>query len=178
MTKTHQMRLQGETKWYAPARDITCFTPSAISAAFRAWEDESNEYRRAYGELYDDSQVGQAAEALAKFVSVECVVEPETYVEALEKSGWADVPVTLRIIVLALVGDQFLSAFWVGIRGATTDDGSGYQINQYDPDVLVERAGDLSKLMRMPRWRRRFHFMWDRVRRRIIGYLKGDDERT
>lgn len=172
------MRLQGETKWYAPARDITCFTPSAIAAALDAWNDPANEYRALYGELYDEELVGRAAEALAAFVSVECVVEPETYVEALEKSGWSEIPIYLRASILSLIGDQFLAAFWVGIRGATTNDGSGFKLEQYDPDGLVTQAKQLSRLMRMPRWRRRIYFAWDRVRRRIIAYLRGNDEST
>ena len=176
--RTHQMRPPGETRWYAPARDITVFTPMAIRAALQAWEDPANVYKQLGTNIrvYTDEDVCQAAEALAKFCSSECIVDADNYVEAFDKSGLGDIPFHLRMVVMALIGEQFMSAFWFGIRGATTkqEGEESYEILQYEPEALAEEASKLCKLMRMPRWRRGLHVWGDSVRRKIIRWLKGE----
>lgn len=175
------MRPPGETRWYSPARDITCFTPTAIRAALVAWEDPGNVYKQLGTNirLFTDEDVCKVCEALAAFCSEECIVDPKTCVEAYELSGLADVPDHLRMVVMALIGEQFMAAFWVGIRGATSEDpaGSGnYEILQYDPQELAKAAADMCSLMRMPRWKWRLRLLKDRARRWILARLDKGEE--
>ena len=170
------MRPPGETRWYAPARDITCFTPTAIRAALEAWEDPGNVYKQLGTniKLFTDEDVCKVCEALAAFCSEECLIEPATCVEAYDKSGLADVPEHLRMVVMALIGEQFMSAFWVGIRSATTEDpaGSGnYMITQYDPNELAKASAEMCRLMRMPKWKRSISLWKDRARRWVLARL-------
>lgn len=177
--ETHQIRPSGETKWYAPARDITCFTPVAIHKALEAWEDPNNIYKQLGTSirLYTDDDVQKICEALAAFCSKECIIDTDTYVQAFEKSGLGDVPFHLRMVVMALIGEQFLSAFWFGIRGATTksQDEDGFDIQQYDPEALAQESQKLCRLLRMPRWKRRLYVWWDSLRRRLVERLNREN---
>ena len=171
MAQTHQMRPPGETRWYAPARDISCFTPQAVRAALEVWEEHSNKA------LHSDEDVAKVCEALAAFCSEECLIDSETCEEAYQMSGLHDAPPELMSCIMALIGEQFLSAFWVGIRGATSADKNGkFEIIQYDPAALVDASQKMAKLMRMPRWRRGLHLKWDAVRRFLINKLRGESE--
>lgn len=178
MGRTQQLRPPGETKWYCPARDITVFTPTAIRMALQEWEKPDNVYRQLGTNIrvYTNEDVCKIAEALAAFVSVECVVETDSYLEAWKKSGLEDIPFHLRMVVMSLIGEQFLSAFWFGIRGATTkqDSEEEFEITQYDPEALAAVSQQLCKLIRMPRWKRKLYIWWDDVRRRLIKKLKGE----
>lgn len=177
MAQTHQMRPPGEARWYAPARDITCFTPSAIRAALEGWEDSSNVYGQlgTNVRLYTPDDVQKICEGLAAFCSQECVLDTETYTEAWAKSGLAEVPVSLRMVVMAMIGEQFLSAFWYGVRGATskTADEEDFKLLQYDPEKLADAAKAMCRLMRMPRWKQKIYIWWDGLRRRLIARLEG-----
>lgn len=177
MEKTHQLRPPGETQWYAPARDITVFTPTAIRLALEEWENPDNVHchLKTGIKYYTEVDVQDLCVALANFCSVECIVEPDTYVEALKKSGLADVPAHLRMVFMALVGEQFMSAFWVGIRAATTKKAGeeDYELVQYDPEVLATAATRMRRLLRMPPWRRKIYTWWDSFRRSLIKRLGG-----
>jgi hypothetical protein len=76
--------------------------------------------------------------------------------------------------VMGLIGEQFLSAFWIGIRGATTkrDDEEDFELVQYDHEVLAAKAKEVQKLFSMPKWKRRFYRWWDATRRRVIKFLE------
>lgn len=161
-----QGRPRGEDIWYSPARDISALVPALTSSALGAWEDDNNEYRRLGLRIhYTDTDVGQVAQALAAFMSHPCVVEADTFAEAYEKSGLAQLPVGARSLVLGMLGEEMLCAFWYAIRAATTKDDSGEaQILQYDPKALAARAAQTAKLFRMPPWRRWIWRRWYRAR--------------
>jgi hypothetical protein len=164
---TQQARITGDCRWYAPARDLTCYTPEAIRSALTRLEDE-------LVTSWSEDELGLAANALASFCSEECIVGTQTVEEALQKSGLLDLPFTLRQKIFASIAESLLGAFWFGIRTATTVKPDGQvDMTQYDPALLRRRAERACKLFGMPVWRRRLTILWLRVLRRF-GMVKED----
>lgn len=168
-----QARPRGETAWYSPARDISALLPALTSSALGAWEDDNNEYRRLGLRIhYTDADIGRVAEALATFMGKNCVVEATSFAEAYERSGLAELPVGARSLVLGMLGEEMLCAFWFAVRAATTVDESGEaEIVQYDPKALAARAAQMARLFRMPPWRRWAWRRWFWVRAWILRKL-------
>ena len=173
--QTNQARPPGETTWYAPARDLTVYFPTAVRAALEKWDDEECPYRHWLNTVRtgdNNEEVCAVAAGLAAMCSEDCIVEPKTYREALEKSGILRVSRTTYLAVMAAVGEEVMAAFWVGIRGATVSDADGkFAIMQYDPDAVKAEAELLVKYIRMPAWKRSLWSRWDRFRQRLIKLL-------
>ena len=176
MTSVQQARPTGETRWYAPARDITCFTPVAIRAALVKWPEDNNPYRSwagAYSPTVDED-ICKAAEALAAFCSEECIIEPKDYREALERCGLLELPRPVQMAIYASIADELLAAFWVSIRAATTKGEFGdFELIQYDPDELIAASQQIVWFIRMPPWRRKLWRFWDAFRNRLVRVLRG-----
>lgn len=152
-------------------------TPSLIRAALENWEDPDNVYRQLGTNIrfYTTEDVGKACEALAALCSTECIVEPASMPEALQKSGLLDIPFHLRMVLMALIGEQFLAAFWNGIRFATFQTASGeWETCQYDPEALTAVAQGMVNLMKMPRWKRNLYIRWHAARKYLINLLRGE----
>lgn len=166
VSRPAQARPQGETIWYSPARDISALLPALTSSALGAWEDDNNEYRRLGLRVhYTDADIGRVAEALANFMGRSCVVDTSSFAEAYAQSGLADLPVGARSLVLGMLGEEMLCAFWFAIRAATSKDSSGeFAFTQYDPVALAARAAQTARIFRMPPWRRWIWRRWFRVR--------------
>ncbi len=172
-----QARPPGETKWYSPARDITCIMPSVIRAALQKWPDENNTYREWTASISKeeaDAQACKVAEALAAFCSEECVVEPKSYKEALERAGLYGLPRATQIAIYAAITEELLCAFWLSVRMATSRNEQGnIEILQYDPEALTAATREMIKIMRMPAWQRRIWRLWDTLRNRLVKRLRG-----
>lgn len=177
ITGAAQARPPGETSWYSPARDLSVLFPALIRNALRAWEDTENEYRYLSDRCaFADRDIGKMAEALAAFISKENIVDADSYVEAYAGSGLTDIPAMARCLVMGMIGEEVLCAFWHCIRTATTStDGEELKITQYDPDILVSSARRIARLMRVPRWRRNWTIRWWRWRTWIKEKIGGND---
>lgn len=173
--QTSQARPPGESTWYAPARDLSVYFPTAVRAALEKWDEPTCPYRSWLDTVKignNNDEVCAVAAGLAAMCSEDCIVEPKTYREALDKSGILAVSRTTYLAVMAAVGEEVMAAFWIGIRGATVADESGkYTVMQYDPEAVKAEAELLIRYIRMPAWQRKLWLCWDRFRQRLIRLL-------
>jgi hypothetical protein len=94
-------------------------------------------------------------------MSEDMLMADNTFEECMEKSGLADSPMTARTLVMAMLGELLLCAYWDGIRGATTaKPGEELRIKQTNPEELAKAATEALKyLQRTPnqkKWDKRF----------------------
>jgi len=176
-----QARPRGEDLWYCPARDITTILPLLVSQSLEAWEDENNEHRKLGDRrLYTDDDVCKVAEALAGFMSEECIVNTSSYKEAFDKSGLLDLPIGARNFVFGIVAEEVVCAFWYAARAATivNKENSDGHITQYDPNYLAARAKEMTKLFRMPTWKRFFFRIGMKIRASVLRVFGASNDST
>ena len=179
VSNTSQGRPRGEDAWYSPARDITTLTPVLARCAFEAWEDAGNEYRR-HGDrrMYTDEDICRVAEALATFMGKESIVDASSFEDAYQSSGLADVPIGARTVILAMMAEDLLCAFWFAARTATTVTSGGDALFiQYDPKALAERAAEFSRVFRLSPRRRWLQKCWWKLRLWLLRKLKANESK-
>ncbi len=148
------LRPPGQDAWYNPGRDINSLLPRVVRRILERW-DATHPYSWLAGEYGDfsDDDVCRAAEAFAAFFSTDIVLETDTIEEALSESGMDDLPVFLRMLMCAMVGEYVLAAYWFGQREYTSKDGTGYPAK--DAEMMAELAAAIHRHYgRSPFWRR------------------------
>lgn len=167
------MRPPGEDLWYCPARDISALTPEIIFKAFKLMDQEQDEYRHwlnfVLKDTITDECLCQVASALASMTGEEMLLSKQSFESALKSSGLLDAPVAARLLVFAGMGELLLSAYWDGIRTATTaKPGETLRIRQTNPKELAAEADRLVRYLRLtPRQRR-----WSRLAEKIEKWLQ------
>ena len=166
MTAVPQMRPgpgeENDAPWYSPARDITVLAPDLVMAALRQFDgNEDTPYvnwlRAATLEHVSDEDIMKVAEALSSFMSEENLIGSKSLDDAFESSGMDDLRPSAEMLVMALIGQQALAAYWWGIRGATVaKPGESHKIKQNDPKEFQAEAQEvvdvLQKRMGRSKW--------------------------
>jgi len=154
-----QLRPQGGDLWYSPQRDITRLLPALVREAIDDLDNEDLVFHREFKQWTKDrfwtqEDLCSAAEGLAAFMSEEGIMAPSIG-EAYDASGLASLPIHLRVLLFATIGEEALAAFWYGIKSATRLDSDGHpMIEQYDADGLAALSRELIDHIRMSPWQR------------------------
>jgi hypothetical protein len=170
---TAQFRRPGSDDWYCPARDINLLVPVLTRRALEQWGDGSLHAGIIKGLECTDEDAGKMAEALATFFSEETIRETDTVVQAFHVSGLDDVPINVRTVVLAMIAEELIGAFWWGIRDSIK---VGQPIGEYDADQLQQLGLQLARYMRMPKWKRWLYQKWDKLKEALRRRIDGDTE--
>lgn len=161
-----QMRVPGEKRWYAPARDITALTPNIISLAFDRVLEPGNAFERVF--TLDEAELAPVAEALAKFCGEDVILNTRAYNEAVLASGLNQVPLKAKAALYAAAFEVLMQCFYRAIQEATViPQGEEPHITQYEPKDLAKSAEMAVKMMAMPRWKRKLHMHFHSIRRWI-----------
>ena len=169
-----QFRRPGSDSWYCPARDINILVPVLTRRALQQWVD-GNLHKEMAGWLSPDcidDDVGKMAEALASFFSEETVIGSDSVMDAFHKSGMDDVPARLRMVMLSMITEELLGAFWWGIRDSVKAEAE--KIEEYDSEELARRGGELATYMRMSPFKRMLYRKWCAFKVALRSRLYGD----
>lgn len=164
--------------WYSPARDITVLLPAIIVESLDTWDAGATEHVRILERLgRADKEINRVVNALADFMSKECIADVPSYEEALRKSGLLDVPAEIRLPVMAAIAEEMLGAFWIASRSTTRkkEDEDTYMITQYDPAYIAAKAAQVTKVLKLPGWKRRVT-LWGWKLKAVLRRILGNDD--
>lgn len=111
-----------------------------------------------------EDDLGKACEGFMLFVASAVENPKETMGGCLRRSGYLDAPEEAQIAYMAILGTVMAGYYWTGCREATLGGVGPCQTNQ----DLREAGAQASRLLAMPRWKRRlaklyhrFQLIWD-----------------
>lgn len=107
-----------------------------------------------------DDELGAACQAYCLFVGSQADDPHETMLAGLDRSGWLRVRPEAQVAVLAVLGTVVLGIQYAGVREATLG-GEGPAATLHEVIAWGERS---SKLLALPRWRRRWAIWTNRLR--------------
>lgn len=112
-------------KWYTPARDVANIGPElvrlgVVSLEEKFWEPWFKQYMADHSLSYED--LGPAAVKLAK--GVNRIIALGNPTEALQESGFSELPPPLQAAFYCKMGQVLLAAIWAGIKDVSQPDSS------------------------------------------------------
>lgn len=141
-----QMRLNAQDpRFFSPDRDLAYCTPHLIHRALKGLDPNNQEhwiasYLKEKGLTNDDLVSG--AFVIAKYMN-NTLLDPtyNTPFAALVAAGFFDLPQAVQTILLAKIGQVFMSAFFTSIRDVTRNP------NEPNADIkaIAEQAEQLNK---------------------------------
>ena len=94
--------------WYAPDRDILFMFPNIVRSMWEVFDD--GEYMKwAESQGITQDQVSDAVMAMSKLVAISS--EVGNLEELMEQSGFAELPLAVRMVVLACIGNEAMKMF-------------------------------------------------------------------
>lgn len=161
---TLQARMSADDpRLYNPARDVAhCFGGTVEELLKRVQNIKwpaLRDYLKAQG--VPDAELGKAVAALSTFVATATLDPKEKMNGTLQRCGWYDVSDPAMIATTSLLGTILMGYFWTGAKEATVG-GIGPCLENTD----LQRAGaECYHLMTLPRWKRPWYRLAERVRR-------------
>jgi len=104
--------------------------------------------------------LGEACAAFCRYVGSATVDKKSDMLEGLTKAGWFDCKPLAQVAYLSVMGTVVAGMAHRGIREATIDK-DGPALNVEDLVAAGERC---LQALRVPKWKRRWHSIWGRLR--------------
>jgi hypothetical protein len=154
---------EGDARLYSPNRDVAhCFGGAIDELQQRVTAMKwlaLREYLKKHG--VTDEELGKAVQALSTFVATATHDKKENMNGTLQRSGWYELSDPAMIAVTSLLGTILMGYFWTGAKESTIG-GVGPCLEYQD----LQRAGrECHHLMTMPRWKRPWYRLKERVYR-------------
>ncbi len=154
---------QGDNRLYNVNRDVAHNFDFIIQEVAKCVEEErwpalTEIARKAQ---ITDVALGMAVAALCKFVYVQADYPKESMASCLERCGWLSLPESARVVAMAYLGTITLGTHFAGVREATLG-GVGPALTY---KKLRWHGRQLVLLMQLPRWKRWFYRLRQRLRR-------------
>ena len=115
-----------------------------------------------------DTEVGKTFDCLCQYMKLQEDNMREEYMVLLDKAGWFKCHPAAQVAILAVLGTVVLGYHYAGVREATLG-GVGPAASLQE---LADAGEKFSKLMTLPRWKRRFVVCGLRIGK-ALGVLTG-----
>lgn len=169
-----QMRLNpSDSRFFSPDRDLAWCTPHLVLRALQGLDPDKQEpwvlhYLESQG--ITNEQLCEGASAIATFMNT-AVFDPkyENPFDAFKAAGFFELPNPVQTIVLAKIGQVFMSAFFPSIRDVTKGPESPPYKTEDFANFVDAFQKEAARWRAMPQWRRKLSqgVKWLRAR---VGY--------
>lgn len=155
-----QMRMSAsDPRFFSPDRDLAYCSPHLIHRALKGLDPCAQEpwiTNFLKSNNVDPEKLVEAAKVMAEYMN-KALLDPayKHPLDAFKAVGFFDLPQEVQIIVLAKIGQVFMSGFFSSIRDVTRDP--------EDPPMDIKKFADMASELQkgitatnaMPKWRKR-----------------------
>ncbi len=157
-----------DPRFFSPDRDLAYCTPHLVHRAMQGLDPLKQEpWISSYLAMHSISNdaLVDAAKCLAEYMN-KTLLDPKYKhpFEALEAAGFFNLPMPVQIIVLAKLGQVFMSGFFTSIRDITRDPSEPPVDTTQIADQAALLQKDLTWYRSVPKWRLWLTKTWYRIR--------------